>query len=188
VYGAKQLFIDHLERIYDFWVPLLRKTTLLPNTPYTDARVIAAFRELDLHIGSGDLHFTRLGYIQLTKMLATLRKRIASDRRDGRVFPKKRSASVAIDLYVSSQGQPPDRRLRNQVLRRVRTGKRWADYAGESPLLVITHSSKAEGIMYVHVSRSFLLPNSLFKVATWLFQIRLFVLSPHQSPNATRLN
>ena len=57
-----------------------------------------------------------------------------------------KSSKPTVDVYLGAQPQTTDRK---KLLRRVRRAKRWADLTGSSPLLLVTYSEEAEGIMYV---------------------------------------
>lgn len=144
---AKSYFLNFLEQIYDVWIPLLDKTTLRPNDASDDLRLGDAFRALDKHIASSDPVQSRLGAVQLTKLMALLKMRIKADRRSGRIAAKKRGDSVAIDAYVQARGPLPDRGARDQALKHVRMSKRWHDLTRSSPLLAVIHTPKAEQIV-----------------------------------------
>jgi len=61
-----------------------------------------------------------------------------------------RDATVAIDMYLKAKqdisGEPLKR---STLLGYYRTGRRWADLAGSSPLLVFIFPQMAETIVYV---------------------------------------
>lgn len=152
---AASFFAEYFSEIHEYWVSLLQKTTLPPDTTHTDPIVKNAFRELDKTIATktGSRLMSRLANVQLTRMLASLKIIIKRDRQTGRNYPDsgKTAETVAADIYVSIQSSAlsPEAQ-RALVHQRVRIAKRWAILAGASPLLIITHSPKAERIMYVN--------------------------------------
>src|SRR3569833_3346743 len=137
---AKLQFADSLERIYDFRVPILRRTTLPPGILPTDLRVRGAFEELDAHISNPEPLVSRLGYVQLTRLMNSLKSKIKADRQSRRVFQRKKSNNIAVDLYLNARGQSSDQQSRQQTHRQHRKGKRVSDLSGGTPLLIITHS------------------------------------------------
>lgn len=146
---SRKLFVDGLETIYDYWVPLLRRTTLPREVTSTDPRVAVVFRDLGQLVASPDVVIARLASIQLTRLMHSLKEKIKVDRQNGRIFPMKRTDSVAVDMYLYSLGRHHDQVARRQAVRQLRMSKRWADLAKESPLLIITHSEKATKLVYV---------------------------------------
>ncbi|KAK4151488.1 hypothetical protein C8A00DRAFT_17097 [Chaetomidium leptoderma] len=146
--NAQQLFADHCETLHRVWKELLEKTTLPDNTTSTDSQVLERIRELDKRIKCPeDQAVSRLAYIQLTRMLAALRKKIQDDRRHGRLVGERsqRDATVAIDIYLRATG----RANRGEVSKFTSLGNRWTALAGRSPLLLVTFTDAAERIMYV---------------------------------------
>jgi len=149
---AASFFAEYFSEIHEYWVSLLQKTTLPPDTTHTDPIVKNAFRELDKTIATktGSRLMSRLANVQLTRMLASLKIIIKRDRQTGRNYPDsgKTAETVAADIYVSIQSSAlsPEAQ-RALVHQRVRIAKRWAILAGASPLLIITHSPKAERII-----------------------------------------
>ncbi len=87
-------------------------------------------------------------------MIASLKEIIANDRRNS-WKNNRRDASVAIDVYVSAQRIVPGsteadlEKLRNNLNKRIDLSNHWADLGGIAPLLLLTYSDKAEGIIYV---------------------------------------
>src|SRR5207245_478156 len=101
--NAKQLFAEHCEAIRQVWKELLEKTTLPDNVTSMDSRVLGRIRELDHRIKSRENRdASRLAYIQLTRVLAGLRRKIHQDRRNGLLAGKRsqRDATIAIDIYL----------------------------------------------------------------------------------------
>lgn len=144
---VKAAFLRDLEKIYDCWVPILRRATLPAGIPYTDNRVQEALKALDMYIVDAR-HTSRLGSIQLTRFLSALQRNIKSDRFISRAFPAKKSRSVVIDTYVKSRGST-EKTSRYRALQSVRMASRWNDLAGGCPLLVIFLTDKAERIVCV---------------------------------------
>jgi hypothetical protein len=146
--NAEQLFAEHCEEIHRTWAELLRKTSLPDNATSTDSRVLSAIRALDNTIKRPESQgVARLAYVQLTRVLADLRKKIQDDRRQG-LIPGRRSqrdATVAINIYLDATG----RARREDVYKLISCGNRWAAMAGRYPLLLYTLTEVAEGIVYV---------------------------------------
>jgi hypothetical protein len=146
--NAQQLFADDCETLHRVWKELLEKTTLPDNTTSTDDRVLERIRELDNRIRySEDRVVSRLAYIQLTRMLAALRKKIQDDRRHGLLVGERsqRDATVAIDIYLRATGKAN----RGEVSKFTSLGNRWTALAGRYPLLLVTFTNVAERIVYV---------------------------------------
>ena len=150
--NAPQLFADDCETLHRVWKELLEKTTLPDNTTSTDDRVLERIRELDNRIRySEDRVVSRLAYIQLTRMLAALRKKIQDDRRHGLLVGKRsqRDVTIAIDIYLRATGKAN----RAEVSKFTSLGNRWTALAGRYPLLLVTFTDVAERIMYVRSYR-----------------------------------
>jgi hypothetical protein len=146
--NAKQLFTEHCETIHRVWKDLLEKTALPDNTTSTDSAVLERIRELDNRIKCPENRDAlRLAYLQLTRMLAALRRKIECDRRHGLIVGERsqRDTTVAIDIYLRATG----RAKRGEVHKLTSLGNRWAALAGRYPLLLVTYTDVAERIMYV---------------------------------------
>ncbi|KAK4119918.1 hypothetical protein N657DRAFT_551789, partial [Parathielavia appendiculata] len=147
---AKDFFANNILSIYEFWLDLIRRTTLPTNLSYTDPSWIAAFQSLD-NIIEGDMHpQSRLAYFQLTHVMASLKKSVQNDRRYGRIESKvgQRDANIALDIYLKAQGVVSNHKVvRQRLHKRLRISKRWAHFAWPSPLLILTHSKMADRIM-----------------------------------------
>lgn len=130
------------------WAWLLDQSTLPENVPCTDNRVLDKIRALDNLIRHPESQMmSRLAYVQLTQMLAALRRKINDDRKKGLIVGKRsrRDATEAVDIYLHATG----RANRGDVCRLTCQANRWAAFAGRYPLLLITLTDKAEKIMYV---------------------------------------
>ncbi len=146
---AKEVFVQNLDSIYDHWVNFMVETTLPPNVSAADPRVGVALRALDEYIANEDCAISRLGSVQLARLLISLRGKVQIDRKSGRWLPKQRSSSVVIDIYLQAKGRMSDKMSRRRTLQSVRMSRRWNDLAGQCPLLITTLSEKAERIMSV---------------------------------------
>lgn len=144
---AKSYFVEHLEQIYDIWIPLLEKTTLQPNEALDDLRLGNAFKALHQNIVSPNPLKSRLGAVQLTKLMALLKGEIKTDHRTGRIAVETSSNSIAIDAYLQACGPLLDRSARDQALKWVRMSKRWRYLTRSSPLLAVIHTPKADHIV-----------------------------------------
>jgi ribosomal protein S3 len=85
-------------------------------------------------------------------MTVSLKEIIANNRRNV-LKNNRRDASVAIDIYVNAQDIMPGsnesdlQELRKNLNKRIDLSNHWADLGGDAPLLLLTYSDKAEGIM-----------------------------------------
>ncbi|KAJ0100662.1 hypothetical protein J7T55_000107 [Diaporthe amygdali] len=128
------------------WISLVIKTSLPIGVVSSDPRVITAFRVLDSAISKPGV-LSRLAYIQLIRTFRTLEEMIAEDRQCGRIHREVgyRNASVAVNIYMSAQDSRPDvNALRRELLERKRTGRRWTELAGPSPLCLLLYSGESE--------------------------------------------
>jgi len=145
---AKHHFVENCEIIHKGWAMLLDKTTLPDNTTCTDSRVADAIRTLDDFIkcpaSNVDL---RIAYVQLARMMTSLKEKVRMDRQQGLVVGKRsqRDATIAINLYLSATGRTD----REEVRELTRLSNRWAALPGRYPLLLTTFTDVAERIMYV---------------------------------------
>jgi hypothetical protein len=95
----------------------------------------------------------RLAYMYLAKAVDTYKAEAATERiQENADRPVGiRDATVAIDKYLKAKQKVSGELLkRSTVLSYSRTGRRWADLAGSSPLLVFIFPPRAETIVYVH--------------------------------------
>ena len=146
-HDAKEFFAEHCEEIFKAWLSVLSTATLPENITHADSRVADVIVSLNNIITTSETpYYPRLAYIQLIRVLATLKERIKSDRDSGLIIGKSghRDATLAIDTCLA-KGMV-DRKVIHE-LRRV--GNRWAILSKVSPLLVLTFTDTAERIMYV---------------------------------------
>lgn len=143
----KSYFVSYLEQIYDIWISLVDKTTLRSDESSELVSLGDAFRELDEHIASPDPLKSRLGAVQLTNLMASLKERIKADRRRGRITVKGRCDTFAIDAYGQARGLPHDKFARVEILKQLRMSKRWYDLTRNLPLLSIIFTPEAEKIV-----------------------------------------
>ncbi|KAH8743793.1 hypothetical protein F5883DRAFT_512125, partial [Diaporthe sp. PMI_573] len=156
-HDAETFFAENMEGFYEFWLRLLVQTTFPPNIRFTDRRVLDAFRAVDSIITSRDNAYplSRLAYVRLANMTVSLKEIIANNRRNV-LKNNRRDASVAIDIYVNAQDIMPGsnesdlQELRKNLNKRIDLSNHWADLGGDAPLLLLTYSDKAEGIMANH--------------------------------------
>jgi hypothetical protein len=144
-------FIKNYQTTLAGWISLVLKTSLPVGVLSSDARVVTAFRVLDSTMNKPGV-LSRLAYIQLIRTFRTLEERIAEDRRCGRIHREigYRNASVAVDIYMSAQNSRLDvNALRRELLERKRTGRRWTELAGPSPLCLMLYSSESEIVVCV---------------------------------------
>ncbi|KAH7186539.1 hypothetical protein DER44DRAFT_802573 [Fusarium oxysporum] len=146
--NMRNLFIENLESIYDVWVGMLQKSTLPSSMASNDPRISLVLQDLAEESENTDVALSRLASVQLVRLMNSLQSRIKSDRRSGRVVFGKRADSIAMDMFVSALGSAQGRTVaRRQAFWRRRIHKRRASLARNAPLLIITHTAKAERIM-----------------------------------------
>ncbi|KAL5082931.1 hypothetical protein Trisim1_002507 [Trichoderma cf. simile WF8] len=143
---ALPLFETHCQEIHHFWSWLTRKTFIPGNVAIGDSIITSAFAIVDdaiLH--SGDCVWrSRLAYVQLTRILISLKSIIARRGRLRRGVGQG-NASILIDLYVKAQTEPfSPKALRQKVQNRVRIAKRWADLISGSIFIAAAYNDKAE--------------------------------------------
>ncbi|KAK4148941.1 hypothetical protein C8A00DRAFT_19307 [Chaetomidium leptoderma] len=129
---------------------ILIGTTIPDNIASSDPYIINAFKLLDNARTNGDSILSRLAYIRLAHVFESLKKIVASDRRNGQLPARRsgyRNASIAIDIYIDAQEQAGT--SREEVKKRNRVARRWRTLAGPSPIFVIIYSEAAEGLAYV---------------------------------------
>lgn len=144
--NAAAYFMKNYQATLSGWISLVVKTSLPIGVVSSDSQVITTFRVLDNAISKPGV-LSRLAYIQLIRTFRTLEERIAEDRQCGRIHREVgyRNASVAVDIYMSAQDSRPDvNALRRELLERKRTGRRWTELAGPSPLCLLLYSSESE--------------------------------------------
>lgn len=143
---ASAFFAANCEALFEQCALLSQRTTLPPNITCRDHRILEAFGALNAAIEGGGA-FSRVAYIQLAKIFITTQKIIENDRQNGQIDPQKGrgNASVAIDIYLRAPGTPSGGR--KYILKRLRISKRWYDFGGPLPLLVICYSDRVESIM-----------------------------------------
>jgi len=144
---ATQYFAGSCENIHKGWASLLGQTTLPDNTSCTDSRVADAIRTLDNMIRCPENKIAlRITYVQLRRMMNSLKQKVKDDRRQGLIVGKRsqRDATVAITLYLNATG----RTNREEARELTRLSNRWSALAGRYPLLLTTFTDVAERIMY----------------------------------------
>ncbi|PKK42015.1 hypothetical protein CI102_12849, partial [Trichoderma harzianum] len=146
---ALPLFEKHCQEIHHFWSWLTRKTFIPANVAIGDSIITSALAIVDdaiLH--SGDCVWrSRLAYVQLTRILISLKSIIARRGRLRRGVGQG-NASILIDLYVKAQTEPfSPKALRQKVQNRVRIAKRWADLISGSIFIAAAYNDKAEMMM-----------------------------------------
>ncbi|RYP47357.1 hypothetical protein DL768_006568 [Monosporascus sp. mg162] len=162
---AKAHFAEHCEGIQNVWARLLDQSSLPYNASSTDDRVLDKIRTLDDVIRRPtDPIISRLAYVQLTWMLAALKKKISDDRKQGLIIGKRsrRDATEAVDIYLNAIG----RGKREDICKLTRRGNRWAAIAGRYPLLLVALTDDTERIIshaYTIFAASVLAANSVIR-------------------------
>ncbi|KAK0702694.1 hypothetical protein B0H67DRAFT_468601, partial [Lasiosphaeris hirsuta] len=128
-----------------YWASLSKETNISSNTNCFDPAIITSFRKLDHIITSKESSpiMSRFAYIQLMRLFDTVEEIINSSRQLGLIYRAAgyRNASIALDIYMSVQeGYTNSGYRRRQLLERKRTGRRWRQLAGPSPLFLLVYS------------------------------------------------
>ena len=143
-------FADNCEMVLAGWISILQKTTLPTNIASSDPRIVTAFKELDSIICGRDSTriLQRLAYIQLLRVFEFLERIIGSDHRNGvvKLRPGYGCSSVAVEIYMSSQGRPT---AKNTLLERARFARRLRDISVQPPFFLVIYTNVAETIAFV---------------------------------------
>jgi hypothetical protein len=94
----------------------------------------------------------RFACMHLARTVVDYKTVAATDRIRGSTYRRvgRRDATVAIDMYLKAKQDVSGETLtRSMLLGYCRVGRRWADLAGSSPLLVFVLPQMAETIVYV---------------------------------------
>ncbi|PTB34936.1 hypothetical protein M441DRAFT_154569 [Trichoderma asperellum CBS 433.97] len=151
--NAIQFFETHQREIYAFWSWLSRKTHLTINTVPGDDATLDALAVIDGVIQTQhDCDWKlRLAYVQLIRLTTTLKSLIVRGSRRGRLRRTvgQGNATILIDIYVRAQRDSlgPPSALRQNVQKRLRLARRWADLIGGSIFLAAAYCSKADAIV-----------------------------------------
>lgn len=143
-HDAKQFFLDNCDEIYEKWTSLLRSTTLPADATSSDQRVAEAITTLDGVIRNPSSPYTtRLAYIQLARVLSTLKQKVKEDRRRGTIIGKRshRDASIVIDIFSEVTGS-----TRDDVHSLFRIANRCA-VLGRNSLLLLVFSEQDEKVL-----------------------------------------
>lgn len=150
--NALQFFEIHQQEINAFWSWLSRKTYLAINTMPGDETTLDALGVIDsVILSQHDCSWKlRLAYVQLIRVTTILKSLIVKGSRRGRLRRTvgKGNASILMDIYVRAQRESAaPSTLRQQVQKRLRLARRWADLIGGSIFLAAAYGSKADAIM-----------------------------------------
>ena len=151
---AMEAFADNCEMIWEYWISLLRKTTLPPNIASSDIRVTAAFRAVVSVISESQSKYVLrwLAYVQLMRIFDSLQPIVRREREKGVAHRERgdRDVSAAIGVYQNTQQTRSDARDPRHVIKEQRrTGRRVRSLTGPSPLFLLIYSEKAEAVVYV---------------------------------------
>lgn len=150
--SALQFFETHQRDIYAFWSWLSRKTHLPISTVPGDGTTLDALAAVDgVILTQHDCSWKlRLAYVQLIRLTTALKSLIVKGSRRGRLRRTvgKGNTSILIDIYVKAQRDPlHPSALRQNVQKRLRLARRWADLIGGSIFLAAAYCSKADAIV-----------------------------------------
>ncbi|KAH8889966.1 hypothetical protein GQ53DRAFT_186160 [Thozetella sp. PMI_491] len=150
---ASSFYANSCENASVCWASLLQKTEV-SGISYDDPNITASLRALDRILTDQESTplLLRFAYVQLTNVFENLESIIAAGRRSGLVHREigYRNASIALDMYMAAQEGYFDVALRRrELLKRKRTGRRWRQLAGASPLFLLIYSDAAEAVVYV---------------------------------------
>jgi hypothetical protein len=151
---SQAVVANNAEKIYEFWKALHTRTTIPSNSPDLDIYIMRAFQFLDGTMLNRELphQLSRLSHVALTKMVGSLKKAVAANRRQGKVESRSgyRNAAIVMDLYLNAQELVADRvRAKRHLNRRMQTSRRWTELARGCPLLLVTHADAAESLVLV---------------------------------------
>jgi hypothetical protein len=144
--------MDNWESSWTDWLSLLNETTLSLDMPILIHEVTAAVQALENAIASDSAILARFGCVQLSWFMECLEDKVGDSKGEGLVSlgSGRGCASVAMDLYISSQGSASDGPLlRRRLHERKRIGRRWRMLIKTSPLLLLIYSESAGAMVYV---------------------------------------
>lgn len=151
--NAILFFTVNSQNAHACWASLSKETRLSPSTNSSDPAIVTSFQRLDNIITSKEssLIMSRFAYVRLMQLFDTIEEIINSSRQQGLIHRAAgyRNASIALDIYMSTQEGYASSGHRRQLLERKRTGRRWRQLAGPSPLFLLVYSDKTERVVCV---------------------------------------
>jgi hypothetical protein len=149
---AISYFLCHCSLIYEKLMPFSAQQSQGSDNNIKTSVVVALDMVREL-LKSNRLCRLRLRFacVLLTWSIDAFKAVAATDReRKVRRSVGQRDATVAINLYLEAKQKVSGEKLeRSEVLRYCRTGRRWAELAGRSSLLVFIFPQMADTIVYV---------------------------------------
>ncbi|KAH6701277.1 hypothetical protein BKA61DRAFT_681471 [Leptodontidium sp. MPI-SDFR-AT-0119] len=143
-------FRDNCRLIYEGWMSFSAEP-LADNNNFEQSLVAAMDIVQGLMKGSRIRRLLlRFAYIHLARTILDCKTVAATDRIQGNTYRSvgRRDATVAIDMYLKAKQDVSGEPLkRSTLLGYYRAGRRWADLAGSSPLLVFVLPQVAETIV-----------------------------------------
>jgi hypothetical protein len=150
---AISYFLCHCRLIYEKLMPFSAQQSQGSDNNIKTSVVVALDMVREL-LKSNRLCRLRLRFacVLLTWSIDAFKAVAATDRAERKVSRSvgQRDATVAINLYLEAKQRVSGEKLeRSEVLRYCRIGRRWAELAGRSPLLVFIFPQIADTIVYV---------------------------------------
>ena len=143
-------FRDNCRLIYEGWMSFSAKP-LADNNNVKQSLIAALDIVQGLLKGSRIRRLLlRFAYMHLARTIVNYKTVAATDRTRGSTYRSvgKRDATIAIDMYLKAKQDVSGETLkRSTLLGYCRAGRRWADLAGSSPLLVFVLPQMAETIV-----------------------------------------
>ena len=145
-------FRDNCRLIYEGWMTFTAGS--LADNNNSEQSLIAAMDIVQGLMKGNRIRrlLLRFAYMHLARTILDCKTVAATDRIQGNTYRSVgiRDATVAIDMYLKAKQDVSGEPLkRSTLLGYYRAGRRWADLAGSSPLLVFIFPQMAETIVYV---------------------------------------
>ena len=145
-------FLDNCHLLYKGWMLFAAQRPVVKND--VEASVIDAFDTVQGLVKGNRIRrlLLRLAFIHLARVIDTYKAVAAADRVQGKASRNvgQRDASVAIDIYLREKRKVSSEEIkRSRLSGYCRSGRRWAELAGPTPILVFVFPQVAETIVYV---------------------------------------
>ncbi|KAK3370953.1 hypothetical protein B0T24DRAFT_486797, partial [Lasiosphaeria ovina] len=139
-------FADNCEKVLENWLALRGRTTLPSGICSSDPRILAVFKAVHSAIAYKDgSRLSWLAHVELIRVCRFIENIIKFERQSGLMHRKhgRTDASIALDIYKTSQAEPS----RSQLHEYKRFARRWEEFAGPSPFLLLIYSDSVEAIV-----------------------------------------
>ncbi|PVH68627.1 hypothetical protein DL98DRAFT_578738 [Cadophora sp. DSE1049] len=140
-------FLDNCRLIYEGWLSFSAQPLAYRNN--VEQSLIAGLDIVQGLVKGNHIRrlLLRFAYMNLARTIVDCKTVAATDRSQGNTYRSvgRRDATVAIDMYLKAKQDVSGETLkRSTLLGYCRAGRRWADLAGSSPLLVFILPQMAE--------------------------------------------